>query len=284
MDQSRLDLVIQYALAVADGPLTATQLIKYAYLADLAYAVHNYGKTFTGTPWAFLYYGPYSKAVHERVPEAAKGVGVEPTRKQRTEDGTDYLSFRIGDDPRLAENLRDLLPPEVAAAVRWKVKEHGADTAALLEDVYRTAPMLRAAPGEPLDFTPETPPMVRYAIATSEEFIVAESRTSPREEDSASVLRPQTLVDRVKSAWKARRDAKAARQRIAAELLRRSQAKAERTRTATGPAPRYDDVYNEGVKALDSLAGDEVPEGEYEVTFSNDVWKSPSRRGSDGSS
>jgi hypothetical protein len=278
MDQSRLDLVIQYTLAVAEPPLTATQLLKYAYLADLAYATLHDGETFTGAPWVFLYYGPYSKDVHQRVPDAARAIGAEAARKQRAEDGTEYLSFKIGDDPHLAEKLRDLLPSEVASAVRWKVKEHGADTAALLEEVYRTEPMLHAAPGERLDFTTEPRPMPKYAISRTEESIVAESATSDVTSESP------TLGARFKAAWKTRREEKAARERIAAELHRRSEAKSERRDVATGPAPRYDDVYNEGVKVLDSLAGDEVPEGEYQVTFSEDVWKSPSRRGSDGSS
>ena len=41
--------------------------------------------------------------------------------------------------------------------------------------------------------------------------------------------------------------------------------------------PRYDDVFFEGVKWLDSLAGEPVQPEEGEITFSNSIWKSPAR-------
>ena len=57
MDNDRVDLVLQYVLAAAgerDGgerEVTATQLVKYAYLADVAHAERNGGATFTAAPW-----------------------------------------------------------------------------------------------------------------------------------------------------------------------------------------------------------------------------------------
>ena len=39
--------------------LTQVRLVKFLYLADLYFARRNQGKTFTGLPWAFIYYGPY---------------------------------------------------------------------------------------------------------------------------------------------------------------------------------------------------------------------------------
>lgn len=43
----------------------------------------------------------------------------------------------------------------------------------------------------------------------------------------------------------------------------------------------YDDVYDEGMNWLDSLAGEPLPEGEHVVQFSGEVWKSPTRKGGD---
>lgn len=41
--------------------------------------------------------------------------------------------------------------------------------------------------------------------------------------------------------------------------------------------PRYDQVFEEGARWLDSLAGDTVPEGDVSLSVSDDVWKSGSR-------
>ena len=45
--------------------------------------------------------------------------------------------------------------------------------------------------------------------------------------------------------------------------------------------PRYDDVYHEGIAWLDNLAGPQFAEGEYTVEFSDEVWKSATRKGED---
>ena len=45
--------------------------------------------------------------------------------------------------------------------------------------------------------------------------------------------------------------------------------------------PRYDDVYHEGMAWLDNLAGPQFAEGEYTVEFSDEVWKSATRKGED---
>jgi len=46
-------------------------------------------------------------------------------------------------------------------------------------------------------------------------------------------------------------------------------------------SPRYDDIYYDGLKWLDSLAGPTLAEGEKEAIFSDSVWKSSARRGED---
>ncbi len=46
-------------------------------------------------------------------------------------------------------------------------------------------------------------------------------------------------------------------------------------------APRYDDVYHQGIAWLDGLAGEPFSEGEYLAEFPDEVWKSAARSGED---
>lgn len=46
---------------------------------------------------------------------------------------------------------------------------------------------------------------------------------------------------------------------------------------------RYDHVYVEGMKWLDGLAGEPLQEGEYIVQFSDEMWRSSTRKGNDDS-
>ena len=45
--------------------------------------------------------------------------------------------------------------------------------------------------------------------------------------------------------------------------------------------PRHDEVYEEGIAWLDDLAGPKLTSGEKVAEFSDDVWKSPARKGED---
>jgi hypothetical protein len=45
--------------------------------------------------------------------------------------------------------------------------------------------------------------------------------------------------------------------------------------------PRYDDVYNQGLVWLDSLAGEGFTIDEATAIFSDEVWKSSARKGED---
>src|SRR5258708_38635416 len=87
MDAQRVDLLIQYALAVAaeedhprDRELRPIHLIKYCYIADLAYAREHDGQSYTGTPWQFYHYGPWSLDLYRRLEPAAKAIGAGEKR------------------------------------------------------------------------------------------------------------------------------------------------------------------------------------------------------------
>ena len=81
MDNDRVDLVLQYVLAAAgerDGgerEVTATQLVKYAYLADVAHAERNGGATFTAAPWTFTGQGPQAPELEARIAPLARRIG-----------------------------------------------------------------------------------------------------------------------------------------------------------------------------------------------------------------
>ena len=83
MDPSRIDSIMQYALAEAgqnedwmDRRLRPIHLIKYVYLADLEHAERT-GETFTGAPWRFYHFGPYCAEVWERVDPAMDAMRAE---------------------------------------------------------------------------------------------------------------------------------------------------------------------------------------------------------------
>ena len=80
----RVDLMIQYALAVAneaddyrDRELGPIHLLKYIYLGDLAFARENQGTTFSGSPWKFHKFGPWAQELHAHIQSAATRIGAQ---------------------------------------------------------------------------------------------------------------------------------------------------------------------------------------------------------------
>ena len=74
LDQTRLDRLFQYALAIAaqaddfqQRDLGPIHLLKYAYLGDLAHAQRHEGATFTGAVWQFHNFGPWSGEAFSRI-------------------------------------------------------------------------------------------------------------------------------------------------------------------------------------------------------------------------
>ncbi|SRR6266545_830464 len=282
MDPSRIDQVLQFALAAAgreDDPrqraLGPIHLVKYVYLADLAYAETHGGETFTGAPWRFHHYGPWAAEVFQRIEPAAEAVGAARQTFPSRYD-TDAVRYSVDSDvlfDRLAERA---LPWAVASAVRQAVHEHGADTESLLHHVYATPPMLRAAPGEALTFTPsrlegpaaEPPP--EPAPSTLE---MRQASMSPK----VGKAMPATQWSPGRVERERRRALAELRERVRARLAERL----ARRRAPVSPPPRYDEVFIEGTRQLDQLAGPRPPEGEAEAVFSDDIWKSPTRGGRD---
>jgi hypothetical protein len=251
MDARKIDLVIQYALAVAgeaddfrDRELGPIHLVKFVYLADLAHAQQESGLTFTETDWRFHHFGPWSVGVFQRIPLAARGIGAEERRfpsKFKDEDAVRWRSRGGG----LLGKLEALLPRSVTSSVRRAVQDHGSDTSSLLHHVYSTPPMLKAAPGELLDFR----------TATEERAPSSEDAALPLPEIS------KTKADRLKALVKNRLNEKRQTRKL----------------VAPDPPPRYDEVFEKGKEWLDGLAGPSVEPVSGRLYFSERVWKSSAR-------
>ena len=252
MDSKKADLVIQYALAVAgeaedfrDRELGPIHLLKFVYLADLAYARAE-RQSFTGASWKFHKFGPWAVDVYQRIRPAIHSMGASERRFSATanEEG---VRWRVK-DACLAKDLEPKLPWSVAREVKSAVHQYGSDTTGLLHFVYRTPPMLMAAPGETLNLlVEEARESVTVPVSTAETKLPEISKTK--------VKKLQALV----------------RERL--EERRRS-----RMLVAPEPAPRYDEVFTKGQDWLDGLAGDPVTAEKGQVHFSDEVWKSPGRR------
>lgn len=162
MNEARADLVLQYVLAAAgarDGSereVTTTQLVKYAYLADLAHAAENAGATYTGAPWAFTQQGPHSPELEARVALVVRRSGARARGAYFVLDA---------DEQGLLRAAEQALPSVVRSALSRALRTFTRDTNALLAHVYATEPMRNAAPGDLVEF-PVHPVAVRDAQAT----------------------------------------------------------------------------------------------------------------------
>jgi hypothetical protein len=251
----RVDRLIQFILLAAgrkddffDRELGPIHLVKYVYLADLAYAARHEGETYTGAPWRFHHFGPWAPEVFARIEPAVMQIdAVERTFESRIDD--DSRRWRATDE-REFDTLERQLPHEVVSAICRSVREFGHDTSSLLHFVYQTPPMLHAAPGESLVFP--TKAHVRVPAATA----------------------PPLSVKALKR--------RAERLRAGRELVRARLGTPSSVPTVKAtPAPRYDEVFAQGVAWLDTLGGEAVPLVEGEAEFSPQIWKAPGRGDSD---
>lgn len=252
LDPARLESVYQATLALAaeadgwqDRELGPIHLLKYAYLADLAFAEMGDGKTFTGTPWRFYNLGPWCEQAFALIDPAA--FAVDANRRSFVGDRGQTVRYKV--EPGRLEELASKLPPTVLGALRRAVREFGNDTNDLLNHVYTTEPMLKAAPGEPLTFSSKP---------------VVETVASPPAEATALSVKARRI----------RREKLADLRKEMAQRL----ATPRRGRIPM-PAPRYDEVFEQGRAWLETLAGERVPSGVLEGVIGDDVWKSASRAG-----
>lgn len=289
LDASRVDPLLQFIIVVAgqqdeprDRELGPIHLLKYAYLADLRHAEIHEGQTFTKALWRFHHFGPWSPAVLERIEPALNAVGATK-RLVPSDKYEDYARYSLRDE-RLLDRLDASLPSAVVSAVRHAVGEFGSDTASLLRHVYLTTPILRAAPREHLVFEKEGAPAA-FAQQGPIAALAAKTVAEPYSEDETAVLAstvretpPEVAPPATpKLSWRARKERRERLLRRRDEIRARLAEATARPREGTSPAPRYDEVYFEGLKLLDELAGPPPSPMEAEAQFSDDIWKSPTR-------
>ena len=261
-DPSRVDLLLQYALLVAgeqdeflDRQLGPIHLIKYVYLADLFHAKRNNGSTFTGTEWQFYKFGPWSQSVYERIESALNSIGAErQSFESNYEEREDWVRWSLSDEGQL-EEIGNQLPFAITSGLKADVRQFGQDTQGLLHYVYRTEPMLSAAPNELLDFT-----------VVTQDISMDEPVTTPLRMDSLSNKKKKQFKERMRELREKYHNGE-----YASAIERKDGKMVNPFRQPTAEVHEW----------LDSLAGEPLREGEYVVQFSDEVWKSATRKGGD---
>lgn len=262
MDAERIDQLLKYAILVAGSEdyenrkLGPIHLIKFVYLGDLAYAEEHPKETFTSAPWRFFHYGPWAQEVYARIEPTMADVGAR-RHIFTSQFDKDAVRFELTDESQ-RQAIEKQLPFEVERAIRNAVHEYGQATSDLLHFVYRTWPMLHAAPNELLSF----------------DFPIRE----PVEKPTGS----QQQIEESQLSKTARRKREEKIQ-VAREQIRMTIERRRLTRKRIPPpiTPRYDDVYFEGAKMLDDIGGSPVEPIEGEIEITDEIWKSPFRTESD---
>ena len=259
-ETSRADLIIQYALLLAGeaddrfsqqlGPI---HLIKYVYLADLAHARRADGNSYTGATWRFHHFGPWDAAVYQRVEPAVQAIHAEQITLQSDFGEQDWIRYRLNDSQALDEIERKI-PGSIALPLRQQVRKFLGDTPSLLDYVYKTQPMLHAAPAEQLDLS----------------LACIEVCLAPGNDEAEHILRMEQLSNKKRKQFH-RRIRKIHESHIAKpELMNPVK------------TPRYDKIYACGIAWLEELAGrPQLESSELVAEFSDDVWNSSTRNGED---
>ena len=257
MDAQRFHAVLRYCLLVASrsddfafrcvGPI---HLLKYAYLADMDFAKFNKGATFTGVEWVFHNFGPWSTDAFMQIEPALTEFGAEKQTFQSQFGDKDCVRWKLSAEAE-ADQIERSLPVEIKHAIGNYFRRFGNDTAALLHFVYSTPPMLSAAPGERLDFAVVVPSQ-RPSVSRYTPYL---ERIAP-EQRKRLCSGMEELRNRFQSSF--------AQQRL------------------SQPAPipeQHDPIYIGLMEWLEGLAGNEFPKHGATVVFSDEIWKSPARRG-----
>ena len=261
MDIEKVDTLIKFALSAAGqedfesrelGPI---HLVKYIYLADFAYSRNHRGETYTRVQWKFHHFGPWASEVFLRIKPTLESINAKERKISSPKYEEDFYRWSV-DSEELYEELYEMLPLEVSAAIKKTIHDFGNDTAELLHYVYRTRPMVQAAPGEYLSFV----------------FSEEEEDISKNEELESSEAEKPHLSVRQKKLRKAAIEK--LRETVNARLDDRLLVGKKRQKHTP---PRYDEVYYQGIEWLDRLTGEPMEEEEGVLEVSGESWRSSFR-------
>lgn len=131
------------------------RLVKFLYLADLYCARKNGGKTLTGWPWRFVYFGPYCQESMQAIDQAVQSGLIEqlPYESRSTGEERYLYKARRSRAELPVERALDSLSLYVTSTLKAAVRKWSDDTSGLLTHVYfETEPMQDIEPGDTLDF------------------------------------------------------------------------------------------------------------------------------------
>jgi hypothetical protein len=219
-------------------------------LVDLEYARHHGGETFTGVAWQFHSFGPWSAAAHALIAGAMSVGSIQERRIPSGYTDGDFLRWSMDRQTATSRDVGADLPLEVRGTLESFVHKYGSDTSSLLHYVYATPPILRASPGERLDFS--AAPVKESAPA--EPFVPLMDRLSRKQKRDFAAR-----MSELKATFDDRRTGACRRSVFVRE--------------------RPDADFAETAAWVNSLAGPSFPGGETEVEFDDSVWRSEARSG-----
>ena len=253
IDHNKIDNLLQFILLEAgrdedfkSRSLGEIHLIKYVYLADLKFAEENNGQTYTGLPWRFHHFGPWETSLWKQIDPALKKINAEKQELSSDKYG-DFVRWQLSDDV-LYEEKRKNLPLIIKVTLPKYIQKFCNYTPELLHFVYATYPMLKVAPEELLNFTPLSLPSFDN---TQEVSPILTKRQQKKRKEALNRIHEKLKEHRLKNPPK--------------------------KRVPPPIPPIYDEIFEEGVKVLDSLAGKQIEPSKGIISFSDDIWHSKSR-------
>jgi hypothetical protein len=263
MNTNRIDALMTYILATAGeseefreqqlGPL---HIIKYIYLADLGYAERHEGQIWTGIDWEFYRFGPWSNQLYQHMKDALTKTGAECRKYPSAYSEEDYERWILRSS-QARKNAEQVIGAEIAGLITSLVRQYANYTSDLLDFVYRTPPMLRAAPKERLDFTPSG-----WTFKGSTPCVKATKQ-----------IQLTAKQEKRMKAWES-----SMKQRITSKL---AELRAARANEEPTPEPRYDEVFSHAIEAMDESTLPTLPTSQVTAEFSSEVWKSKARHDPD---
>lgn len=167
MDPIKLVRLIVCEASRAGFSLSALRLVKFMYLADLYSARERNGKTITGWPWAFVYFGPYCGESIATIQSAVERGLIDARTFESRYDDKDHFQYSCPNG--VDDSFEGELSSYVHASLREVIEKWGDDTSGLLDYVYfETEPMWEARKGDILDFSKARIPPALENIKTKQ--------------------------------------------------------------------------------------------------------------------
>lgn len=258
MEIKNVDNIILLALLEAsrqddiwDRDLGPIHIVKYVYLADLTYAQYHNGETYSKVTWKFHHYGPWALDVYKRIDDLADEIGITKNVISSSRYKDDFVRYSYSDDYEYNRLTNDL-PLDIIGALKQSIRKYSKNTPELLNYVYKTRPMLCAAPGENLDFST----VVKQPASSNDEL-----SDTP---EKLTVKRKRLKKEAIE----------ALKRKIA---MKHAEMKNKHKEWKNFTPPRYDEVYFQGVDWVESLAGDPLEPEEGTLEIPDEFWKSPFR-------